>query len=191
MMNMLNLIFKRLTGLILRPRETWLALAELREDKQTFLTQFLYPLMGIIVLAAFLGVFFTTKDFDFEVALKVTIRTAIAVVGGFYLEAYLLNEARKGMFNQQKNLELCRFFVGYASALMFVMYIITSLLPDFFFLKIFVLFTVYMIWEGAVTYMRVNEEERMKFTVIASCIVILTPFVIEHALRMLMPGFRV
>ncbi|MDR2233053.1 MAG: hypothetical protein LBE56_08015 [Tannerella sp.] len=177
--------------LILKPGETWQELGKQPENKQIFLTQYLFPLMGAIALAAFLGVFVTTKEFDIEIALKVTIRTAIAVTGGFYLAAYLLNEARKGIFNQQKNMDLCRFFVGYASAMMYVLYIVTSLLPDFFFLKIFGLYTVYMIWEGAGSYMRMNEGTRMKFTVIASCIVILTPFVIEHALRMLMPGFRV
>jgi hypothetical protein len=134
---------------------------------------------------------FTRKEFDFELALKITLRTVIAVAGGFFLGAYLLNEVRNGVFNQPKDMALCRLFVGYASSLVFVLYIVTALLPEFSFLYIFVLYTVYIIWEGAVAYMQVDEAERLKFTVIASAIVILTPFVIEHALRMLMPGFRI
>ena len=188
---MVNDIFKRLTGIILKPEETWDDLSKQEEKQEIFFTHFIYPLIGIIALAAFLGILFTRKEFDFEVALKITLRTVIAVAGGFFLGAYLLNEVWKGIFRQPKDIKLCSLFVGYASSLMFVLYIITALLPEFFFLYIFVLYTVYIIWEGAVIFMGVVEDERLKFTIIASFIVILTPFVIEYALRMLMPGFRV
>ena len=184
-------IFKRLISIVLKPGEAWGELSLLKDERDTFLSQFIYPVIGMIALAAFLGILFTRKEFDFEIALKITLRTVIAVAGGFFLGAYFLNEVWKGVFNQPKDMTLCRLFVGYASALMFVLYIITALLPEFFFLHIFVLYTVYIIWEGAVVFMQVDENERLKFTVIASFIVIVTPFVIEHALRMLMPGFRV
>ena len=184
-------IFKRLTAIILRPGATWTELSCQEEERDTFLSHFIYPLIGMIALAAFLGILFTRKEFDFEIALKIMIRTVIAVAGGFFLGTYFLHEVWKGVFNRSKDMELCRLFVGYASSLMFVLYIITALLPEFFFLYIFVLYTVYIIWEGAVVYMQVEEEKRLKFTIIASLIVILTPFVIEHALRMLMPGFRI
>jgi len=188
---MFNNIFKRLTAIILRPGETWVELSRQKDEQDTFLSQFIYPVIGMIALAAFLGILFTRKEFDFEIALKITIRTVIAVAGGFFLGAYCLNETWKGVFNRPKDMMLCRLFVGYASSLLFVLFIITALLPDFFFLHIFVLYSVYIIWEGAVAYMQVDEDNRLKFTVIASVIVILTPFIIEQALRMLMPGFRV
>ena len=184
-------IFKRLTAIILNPGETWGKIRRQKEEQTMLLSQFIYPLLGMIALAAFLGILFTRKEFDFEVALKITLRTVIAVAGGFFLGAYFLNEVWKSVFNQPEDMELCHSFVGYASSLMFVLYIITSLLPEFFFLHIFVLYTVYIIWEGAVVYMQVAEEKRLKFTVITSFIVILTPFAIEQTLRMLMPGFRI
>lgn len=188
---MFNEIYKRLIGIILKPGDTWEAISLQEEKQETFLARFIYPLMGIIALAAFLGILFTRKEFDFEIALKITIRTTIAVSGGFFLGAYILNEVWKGFFYQPKDIELCRFFVGYASSLIFVLYIITALLPEFFLLNIFVLYTVYIIWEGATVFMGVIEDERLKFTIIASLIVILTPFILEHTLRMLMPGFRI
>ena len=188
---MFNEIYKRLAGLILKPGETWEELSLKEEKQETFLARFIYPFIGLITLSAFLGILFTRKEFDFEIALKITLRTLISVAGGFFLGAYFLNEVWKSIFKQPKNAELCRFFVGYSSSLLFVLYIVTALLPEFFFLQIFVLYTVYMIWEGAVFFMKVKEEVRLKFTIIASFIVIVTPFVIEQALRMLMPGFRI
>jgi hypothetical protein len=188
---MFKKIFKRLIEIILRPGEAWEELSCQEEERGVFLSQFIYPLIGMIALAAFLGILFTRKEFDFEIALKIMLRTVIAVAGGFFLGAYFLHEVWKGVFKQPKDMALCSFFVGYASSLMFLLYIITALLPEFFFLHIFVLYTVYIIWEGAVVYMQVDESERLKFTVIASFIVIVTPFAIEQTLRFLMPGFRV
>ena len=188
---MFNDIYKRLTGLILKPGETWEQLSRNEEEQTLFLSRFMYPLMGLIVLAAFLGVLFNEQEFDFQVVLKITIRTLISVAGGFFLGAYLLNEAWKGVFKQAGNAELCRFFVGYSSSLLFVLNMVTALLPEFIFLHIMVLYTVYIVWEGSIFYMKVNDKERLKFTVLASFIVMVTPFVIEHALRMLMPGLRI
>ena len=191
MMTMLNDIYKRLAGLIIKPGETWEELSRQEEKQEMFLSRFIYPVLGIITLSAFLGILFTRKEFDFEVALKITLRTLISVAGGFFLGAYLLYEVWKNVFKQPKNAELCRLFVGYSSSLMFVLNIVTALLPEFFFLQILVLYTVYIIWEGSAFFMKVKEEVRLKFTVIASLIVTITPFVIEQALRMLMPGFRI
>jgi hypothetical protein len=190
-MIMFKELYLRLTGLILKPGETWEQISRQEEEQETFLSRFIYPLIGLITLSAFLGILFTRKEFDFEIALKITIRTLLSVAGGFWGGAYFLNEARKGFFNQPKDMVLCRFFVGYASSLMFVLNMVTSLLPEFFFLRIFVLYTVFIIWEGAVVFMKVKEEKQLIFTIIASFIVIVTPFIIEVALRMLMPGFRI
>jgi len=188
---MFNEIYKRLTGLILKPGETWEELSRQEKRQETFLSRFIYPMIGLISLSAFLGIFFTRKEFDFEIAVKITIRTLISVSGGFFMGAYLLNEVWKGVFKQPKNAELCRFFVGYSSSLMFVLNIVTALLPEFFFLQIIVLYTVYIIWEGSIYFLNVAEKVRLKFTIIASLIVVVTPFVIEQALRMLMPGLRI
>ena len=79
-------------------------------------------------------------------------------------------------------------FVGYSSSLMFTLNIVLQLLPEFFFLQVFVLYTFYIIWEGAVSYMKIGEQERMKFTFITTIVVLATPFVIEKMMGMFMPG---
>ncbi len=74
---------------------------------------------------------------------------------------------------------------------MFALSIILALLPEFFFLRIFVLYTFYIVWEGAEPYMKVEEPVRMKFTCVATGIILLTPTIIGFLLFMLMPGLRV
>ena len=89
-----------------------------------------------------------------------------------------------------KNLKLCQFFVGFSSALMFTLNIVWLLLPDFFFLYIFILYTFYIVWEGSVIFMKVTQAQQMKFSMVATLLIILTPKLIEFILVILMPGLR-
>ena len=59
---------------------------------------------------------------------------------------------------------------------------------SFFFLRIFILYTFYIVWEGAGPYMGVEEKIRLKFVGFTTAIILLTPVVIEILLSMLMPG---
>lgn len=183
-------IFLRLTGLIFRPAEAWRSAPGEDGEHEAFLSRYIYPLTGLIALAAFAGVLFNRKEFDFVIALKSTIMETVSSAGGFFLGACLLNEIWRGMFNRPKDMKRCQFFTGYASAVMFMLKIVLSLLPEFFFLHILVLYTAYIVWEGAVPFMQVQENEQLKFTICASVVIMLSPFVIYFALFLLMPGMR-
>lgn len=184
-------IFKWVLLLISQPGKAWEMLAEKEEDNETFLSRFLYPLIGLVTIAAFLGILFTRKEFDIELALKASIKSLVSAFGGFYLGAYLLNEIWNGFFKREKDLKLCMRFVGYSSSLMFVLNMVLMLIPEFFFLQIFILYTFYIVWEGAIPYMQVAENDRLKFVFIATAVILLIPYMIQVLLFMLMPGLRV
>lgn len=184
-------ILKRIVALVSQPGKAWLCLADEERDKERFLSRYVYPLIGMVALAAFIAVFFTRKEFDFELALKSSIKSLIAAFGGFYLAVYLLNDIWERFFKREKDLTQWMFFVGYSSSLMFAMNIVLALLPEFFFLKLFVLYTVYIVWEGAEPYMRVAEAEKMKFVVITTAMILIMPAIIELGLFLLMPGLRI
>ena len=183
-------IFRWVIAIISQPAKAWVLLAKKGEKQEEFLSRFVYPLIGFVTVAAFLGVLFTRKEFDIELALKSSIKTLVSSFGGFYLSAYLLNELWQGFFKRTKDMKLCQRFVGYSSSLMFALNIVLMLLPEFFFLRIFILYTFYIVWEGAGPYMQVEEKERLKFAGIATVVILLTPAVIEFVLFMLMPGLR-
>jgi len=82
-------------------------------------------------------------------------------------------------------------FIGYASSLMFSLNIVLYLLPEFFFLKLLILYTVFIIWEGTDTFFNIEPADRMKFTAYVSLFIIIAPVVIELVVGMLMPGLRV
>jgi len=192
MQKMFKELFKITISLIFRPSEAWAELRkERKDDDERFLSGFVYPYIGMISIAAFLGVLFTRKEFDLQIALKSTIMTVLSLFGGFFLASYLLNELWYSVFHRERNMILCRKFIGYASALMFSLSIIHSLLPpEFFFLRFFVIYTIYIVWEGAVPYMEVSDSEQFKFVVIATVIILLMPVILKFIFEMLMPGLR-
>jgi hypothetical protein len=73
---------------------------------------------------------------------------------------------------------------------MYALNVVLMLLPEFFFLRVLVLYTFYMIWEGAPIYMGVSDNERLKYTSIASAIILIVPVAVEKVVVMLMPGLK-
>ena len=183
-------IFKLMVVIISQPPKAWDMLTKKEEKNDDFLSRFVYPLIGFVTVAAFLGVIFTRKEFDVEMALKSSIKALVSSFGGFYLAAYFLNELWKSIFGREKDMKLWQRFVGYSSSMMFALNIILSLLPEFFFLRVFILYTFYIIWEGAGPYMQIEENVRLKFVGITTAIVLIMPFLIELILYLLMPGLR-
>ena len=133
-------IFRWVIAIISQPAKAWVLLAKKGEKQEEFLSRFVYPLIGFVTVAAFLGVLFTRKEFDLELALKSSIRTLVSSFGGFYLGAYLMNEIWQGIFKREKDLKLWLRFVGYSSSLIVRFeYRIDVASPSFFFLRIFIL----------------------------------------------------
>lgn len=183
-------LFSRLISLIFRPSETWIKLREREDDEEAFLSRYVYPLIGLVALAAFLGVLFSYKEFNIEIALKSAIKSLVSAGGGFFLAVYIMGEVWQHLFKRPKDIKLCQSFVGYSSSVMFLTSIVLSLLPEFFFLHAVILYTPYLIWEGATSYMGIEEKEQVRFSVISTLIVMLPPIAIGYLLFMLMPGLR-
>ncbi|MCD8041478.1 MAG: YIP1 family protein [Tannerellaceae bacterium] len=184
-------IFSWVIQLITQPGKAWRKLADKEETEEQFLSRFIYPLIGLVTIAAFVGILATRKQFDSEVALKSAIVALVSAFGGFFLSAWSLNEIGHALLGRAKNMKQWQRFVGYSSVLMFSLEIVLSLLPEFFFLRIFLLYTFYIMWEGAGPFMQVEEKERLKFVSVSTAVVLLMPAVINYLMVVFMPGLRV
>ena len=191
---MLKELFERLYRIIFQPAKTWNILADEKGeeiiDNNSFLKTYFYPVISIVALLTFVGVFFHKKEFDVQLALRLTIKVLIVLFAGFYLASFLLSKAMERFFLTKDSYKLCQRFVGYSSALVYAMYMVWAIFPDYGFLKLLLLYTIYVVWEGAPVYMQIPENERNKFTAIASAIMLLSPFIIENIMFLTMPGMR-
>ena len=57
-------IFKLVVAIISQPGKAWDILTRKEEKDDEFLSRFVYPLIGFVTVAAFLGVLFTRKEFE-------------------------------------------------------------------------------------------------------------------------------
>lgn len=187
---MVKELVRLIVDLIFQPTDTWKRLSEKEMDHAVFMKKILYPMIILLTVTAFAGVLFTRKEFDFELAIKSAILAFLTFYGGFYLAVYVLNEVLVKFLKLPKDIKLYARFVGFSSLLMYTIYILLKLIPQFFFLSIFYLYTVYIVWEGAGPYLKISENERLKFTVISTATILLVPFLIDLILLFLMPGFR-
>lgn len=188
---MFSRLFKTAISLILKPSDAWKELSEKQsDDHESFLSGYIYPFIGLITLATFVGILFTRKGYDLQIALKESIVVLLSMFGGFFIASWSVNVLWQKTFHRAPDVKLCRCFVGYSSSLLYCLTIVTSLVPDFFFLRIVVLYTTYIVWEGAIPYMETKESEQLKFVGISTLIIIMTPLAIEFMVGFLMPGLK-
>jgi hypothetical protein len=181
---MYKTIIRTVFQLIVSPKAAWQSIAEREENHQEFLNGFLYPVFGIVALASFVGGLWFVPDGGLQSALKQTIVNTVTVFGGFYLSAYLLNELAPRLSLVKSLLDWQR-FAGYASVVVYVLFVILAFAPDFLIAWLFVFYTVYIVFAGADAYWDVPDSNVMNFTVTASLLLILAPLSIYGILGLL------
>lgn len=105
---------------------------------------------------------------------------AVSLFGGYFLAAWGINEVGSRLFGLRHDVQRARCFAGYASVVTFVLQIVTGILPDFYIIALFVEFyTVYIVWEGSTHMMQVPEPLRLRFTLLASVLLIACPVLVR------------
>ncbi|MDD6209077.1 MAG: hypothetical protein PUB21_00555, partial [Bacteroidales bacterium] len=161
------------------------------EDMNLFFKSYLYPTIGFVSAFSFVAIFFSHKSFDIELALKTFLLTFCSLFGGLYVAAYLIREVTSKFFGGDKELNLYLRFSGYSYALLYAVKMVVNLLPDLVFLYVFVLYTAAIVWEGCRNYLLIGEKEQVKFTVVATAILLFSPFVVGTVLKVLLPGLQI
>ena len=168
--------------LISSPAKAWEEI-RLEEDRRKVFVTFVYPMIGLGGLSVFIGSLLTYGwggPQSFQIAMTMCCAVAVALFGGYFLAAYAINEMRVKMLGVQSDIPLAQQFAGYAMVVVFVLQIIIGLLPDFRIIGwLLQFYTVYVVWEGADTLMQVDENKRLRFTMLTSILLIVCPAVIQ------------
>jgi len=173
-------LFVTVVQLLVASPMAWKDLKREKSNRTGFLNRFLYPLFGVIALAAFIGGLWFTRNGDLENALKSSIISVVTVFGAYLIISYILNEISE-RFELKQDLFLFQQFTGYASVVMYLLYCLIPFMPDFFILWLLALYTIHLVHMGSVYFLKVPAHKRGVFIITASALVILIPVVI-HAL---------
>ncbi len=172
-------LFVTISQLIVASPSAWKDIRKDDTSLNSFINQYLHPFIGLIALAAFTGcMWFTTHDGGLQSALKNSIISVAAIYGGFYIVSYLLHEAAS-RFGLKDPLSRFQIFTGYASVVVYVLYVFIPFFSDFFILWLLVIYTFYVVQTGAIHYLKVPTSKRTDFTIFASVLIVLVPTLIK------------
>ncbi|MDD4246128.1 MAG: hypothetical protein PHO84_03125, partial [Dysgonamonadaceae bacterium] len=180
-------MFKEIVFIIVRtitaPEISWRKLFE-EKNHESFLNRYLYPIFGVIALTSFIGGLWFVPDGNLQIALKNSIINIVTVYGGYYIASYILNETlpRFGITKDESHVQQ---FVGYASALIYTLFIILPFLSDFFILWLFSFYTAYIVYMGYGVYISGYKDSQMSFTGVATALILITPALIKGILTFL------
>ncbi len=176
-------IVLKIVQMITAPESSWRKLSA-TESHESFINRYLHPIFGAIALTSFIGELWIAPNGSLEHALKSAIINLVTVYGGYYIGSYILNEYLP-RFGISKNEPKTQQFVGYASALMYLLYITLPFFPNFIIIQLFALYTVYIVYSGYGVYIVGKEDNRMHFTGVATTLILLTPALIKGILSIL------
>lgn len=181
-------IFKIAFLLISSPAKAWEDIS-LQWDRQRVVSDFVYPMIGFCGLSFFIGSLFRlgwSTPRSFQLAMIECCGVAVALFGGFFLSAYLINSFSVKLFGLSDNLLRAEQFTGYALVITFFIDIVLGVFPVLnifaFFLQLYVF---YIVWVGAPIVMNVEAPKRLNFTAVASLIIIICPWLIQYVFNKL------
>ena len=163
-------LFKRVIALISSPAKVWEEIGR-EEDRRKVLGAFVYPMIGLCGLSVFIGTFIgnTEGAAAFQIAMTRCCAIFVSLFGGYFLAAYAIDQLGKKLLGREDQYELNQQFVGYIVSGLFSISILHWILQ---------FYTVFVVFEGARTLMKVNEEKLTRYTLIASVIIIVCPALI-------------
>ena len=174
-------LFNRVVLFISAPAKAWLDVKN-ETDGRKVMGEFVYPLIGLCGLSVFLGTLIgnTAGASAFTVAMTRCCAIFIKLFGGFFLASYLTNLWGKKMLEREDETDLNRQFVGYGMVVIFVLEIISGLFSISLLHWILQFYTVFVVYEGARSLMKVDEEKLTRYALCVSVIIMLCPILIKN-----------
>lgn len=167
-------------ALISSPSKAWAKISA-EEDRRKVLMDFVYPMIGVCGLSVFIGTFIgnTTGIAAFQIAMTRCCAVFVSLFGGYFLAAYSIDILGQKFLGRGKEYELNQQFVGYSMVVIFVLEIFCGLFSVSILRWLLLQFyTVFVVYEGARTLMKVEEKKLTRYTLMASVIVIVCPAII-------------
>lgn len=181
-------IYEEIKQIIFYPAKAWKEIEKNGFEKNVQ-KNYIYPLIVATTIAVILGQIWITS-FDIQMIIKVGFITFISYFISFFASIFLLGKFIEKKYEREIDLKKIKIFVAYSSTLMLVMNMIVGLIPvDMFFLKVFNIYTAYIVLQGAYI-LDIKEEEQNTFVLVTTIIILLCPYIVEKLLTFLMPGMK-
>lgn len=180
---MIKRIAQIILKLILKPEKAWQEIEYREESQEVFFNDYLYPLFGLITITTFVGSMWIGAGGGVGYALRNVIVVLTALFGGFHIGAFVMNEVYL-KFEQLRDERRVRLFVGYSSAVVYLLYLVMPLIPGVEILWLLIVYTFYLVKEGVIHFLKIPGDRQSNFVLIGFGVVVLSPILIGAILGM-------
>lgn len=163
-------LYKRFVGIIISPSKAWKEISEDPKDVDVQ-SMYVYPLIGICGLVAFLVSFFSNFGEDisqYDIFRRAIVNACLTVIPLFIVyiaSIYVMNNMLVSFFRTKSDMDVCRKMVGYSMTVMFLAYILLSFPVDFkILLWLAQVYTLFVVWEGSGRLLRMDDNKRLVFS---------------------------
>ena len=153
---------------------------------KTFLSEYMYPLMGVTTLIRFVSVLISGSGLEF--AIKSACFTFVGLFASFFLSLFILSELNK-KFLLNNNAKRIQMYMGYLFSILYVMDMILWIVPELFFINYAVFYVFYVAWLGMGPYLKVQDPKQQYYALGAVMLTLLIiPRFLNLILKFILPG---
>jgi len=186
--NILN-IFGRTWGLMMSTTSTWEEIAAENDRPNGVFRKFVLPWVCMVSLFILIFDAIYADSNHIRTGLINAVIAAVSLVGAYYIPLALTNSFfRKKMMEHYDGIQIEK-IIGYSFAVLYVIRVVTSVIPSLFFLHILDVYTIYIVWEGSRILFNADEDERSKIMLIIGLSIIFTPAIIKKIILFMLPAF--
>ncbi len=178
-------LLKDVLMLFMQPALAWHVISR-KGERGSMMNSFLYPLMIFSGVAVFLGKV-VGSGFEGESFFPAAVRMVVVFMTMFltyHLAVFIVGKLSAALApdSAQKSALL----VGYSMVVVLTLELCLGLFPNFRIIAwIAQFYTVKIVWDGATVLMRIDEEQRLTYTMIVSVVIIFLPMILGRIMSVL------
>lgn len=181
-------IVLRSWGLMMSTSHTWEGIKAEKNVKSGFKT-FYVPFVLICVAVVLLFKTLYADSNNIQTGIVFGVIALLAYMGSFYFTRYLTTRFLRQNHPEINDASAIENIVAYSFAVVFVLKIVTTMIPSLFFLQILNIYTVYIVWEGCRILFDMDEDERGKIMLIVGLSAMFVPALVTKIVQLMLPSF--
>lgn len=167
-------VLLRVKNMVLSPAKEWEDVKSNVPSSSEAISMYAIPVIGLLSLASFLGVLINNQGVNFQFALVEAIVTFCGAYFSIYVAGFILGELHEVLAIEKDKQAILK-YIPFAYSVFYLIIFITELIPELFFIKILILYTVYLVWEQASVIFNFEENDRVKYTAVYSLVILAVP----------------
>ncbi|MBP1676714.1 MAG: hypothetical protein H6Q20_1273, partial [Bacteroidetes bacterium] len=182
-------IFARSWGLMMTTTPTWEGIAGEKTRTNESFRSFVAPwVIFCSIVSLVFGVIYADSKV-LETGFLHAVITSVSLFAAFFLTkafSFSFFAANISKVVPRQDIEK---LLAYSFTVVFVIKVITDIIPSLFFLKILNVYTAYIVWEGCNTVLVLDEDNRGKMMIMMSSCIVFLPGLISKIIRLMLPAF--